>query len=48
MMYVVSNHKLALIDVRTLKQGQAVKMRFSSTTQSRCFALETIDLCPSK
>jgi hypothetical protein len=26
MMYVVSNHKLALIDVRTLKQGQAVKM----------------------
>jgi len=26
MMCVVSNHKLALIDVRTLKQGQAVKM----------------------
>jgi hypothetical protein len=26
MMYVVSNHKLALIDVKTLKQGQAVKM----------------------
>jgi len=26
MMCVVSNHKLALIDVRSLKQGQAVKM----------------------
>jgi hypothetical protein len=48
MMYVVSNHKLALIDVKNFETRAGCENVFSSTTQSRRFALGTIDLCPSK
>lgn len=46
MMYVVSNDKLALIDVRTLKQGQAAKMCLVPQHRSCWFALRLLIYAP--